>query len=127
MPDLDRPTPHLVTLTKAEAAVIRTALAEYVDPDEETAALISRVDARLAVMATHAPPTVIVDPPPPGLAEAIPFWNDWNPGIEHDLAALHAGSVSQSPLVKFGEVEVHYDSCTDETCTGECVPQEVRP
>ncbi len=25
------------------------------------------------------------------LAEAIPFWDDWNPGIEHDLAALRAG------------------------------------
>lgn len=62
MPTHD-PHVHLVGLSKAEAAVIRTALAEYVDPDEETAALISRIDSRLAVMATSEPPTVIVDEP----------------------------------------------------------------
>lgn len=29
------------------------------------------------------------------LAEAIPFWDDWNPGIEHDLAALHSPGKSE--------------------------------
>lgn len=110
---------HLVGLTKAEAAVIRTALREYVDPDEETAALISRVNERLAVMATHEPPAVIVDPPERSLADAIPFWGDWNPGIEHDLAALRRGGV-----VQVGALEVHRDECNAADCHGECCQVE---
>jgi hypothetical protein len=38
------------------------------------------------------------------LAEAIPFWDDWNPGIEHDLAAMRAGRTIGSASVELRDL-----------------------